>query len=66
AGETCGANLTTDKPVQIRVDGDQSGLDFVSGYTVNLADFQSVSEEEDVTAGKGLSRSPTRQVETVR
>ena len=66
AGETCGAYLTTDKPVQIRVDGDQSGLDFVSGYTVNLADFQSVSEEEDVTAGKGLSRSPTRQVETVR
>ena len=66
AGESCGAYLTTDEPVQIKVDHDQSGLDFVSGYTVNLADFQSVSEDEDGTTGKGLSRSQTRQVGTVR
>ncbi len=39
-GESCGAYLTTNEPIRIEVNADQSGLDFVSGYTLNLADFQ--------------------------
>jgi serine protease len=58
-GESCGAYLTTDEPIRIEVNQDRSGLDFVSGYAVNLADFQTATEAEEET---GLQRSQTRQL----
>jgi serine protease len=57
-GESCGAYLTTDEPIRIEVNEDRSGLDFVSGYTLNLADFQTVTEIDKET---GLQRK-TRQL----
>ncbi|HOW76488.1 MAG TPA: S8 family serine peptidase [Candidatus Competibacteraceae bacterium] len=60
-GESCGAYLTTNEPIRIEVSADQSGLDFVSSYTLNLADFQTTHEAEDET---GLQRSQTRQLGT--
>jgi len=59
-GESCGAYLTTDEPIRIEVNEDRSGLDFVSGYTLNLADFQTVTEIDKET---GLQRK-TRQLGT--
>jgi serine protease len=43
AGESCGAYLTLDDPITIRVRRNRRNLNFVSGYTLNLADFQGVS-----------------------
>lgn len=42
-GESCGAYITTDAPIMITVNQNRSGLDFVSGFTVNLADFKSAN-----------------------
>ena len=60
-GESCGAYLTTNEPIRIEVNADQSSLDFVSGYALNLADFQTATEVEEET---GLQRRQTRQLET--
>ncbi|HRD48736.1 MAG TPA: S8 family peptidase [Candidatus Contendobacter sp.] len=62
-GESCGAYITTDAPVVIEVNQNRSGLDFVSGFTVNLADFKSVGEGNRET---GKRRSSARQVGTAR
>ncbi|MCB1776135.1 MAG: S8 family serine peptidase [Candidatus Competibacteraceae bacterium] len=43
AGESCGAYLTLDDPITIRVRRNRRNLDFVSGYTLNLADFQGMA-----------------------
>ncbi|MCB1821834.1 MAG: S8 family serine peptidase [Candidatus Competibacteraceae bacterium] len=43
AGESCGAYLTLDDPIALRVRRNRRNLNFVSGYTLNLADFQSAS-----------------------
>jgi serine protease len=59
-GESCGAYLTTDEPIRIEVNQDRSSLDFVSGYTVNLVDFQTVIEEVEEESS-GLQRK-TRQL----
>ncbi|CDH44824.1 S8 family serine peptidase [Candidatus Contendibacter odensensis] len=60
-GESCGAYITTDAPVMIEVNQNRSGLDFVSGFTVNLADFKSVKAD---TGETGKRRHSTRQVGT--
>src|SRR5262249_4290577 len=36
AGEACGAFRTLDAPETIAINGDRSGLDFISGFPVNL------------------------------
>jgi serine protease len=36
SGESCGAYLTLDKPIQVQVNGNRSDLDFASGFTANL------------------------------
>lgn len=58
-GESCGAYLTTNEPVRIEVSADQSDLDFVSGYELNLADFQRATDAGEET---GLQRGQTRQL----
>jgi serine protease len=64
-GESCGAYLTTDEPIRIEINEDRSGLDFVSGYTLNLADFQTATGEVKEESS-GLQRSQTRQLGTGR
>ncbi len=63
AGESCGAYLTTEEPIKIEVSQDRNDLDFVSGYAVNLADFQTVTEAEKAP---GLQRHQTRQLGIAR
>jgi serine protease len=65
AGESCGAYLTTDEPIKIEVSQDRNDLDFISGYAVNLADFQTATGEVEEESS-GLQRSQTRQLETGR
>lgn len=60
-GESCGAYITLDAPVQIEVGKDRSGLDFVSGFSVNLADFKSANGVQRQT---GLRRSSSKQLGT--
>jgi len=60
-GESCGAYITIDAPVQVGVSQDQSGLDFVSGFSVNLADFKSANSSQRTT---GLRRSSSKQLGT--
>jgi len=62
-GESCGAYLTLDEPLLITVDRHRSGLDFVSGFLVNLADFQSVV---DSPATVHPVRSTGRRLESAR
>ncbi len=62
-GESCGAYLTLDEPLLITVDRQRSGLDFVSGFLVNLADFQSVA---DLPATVNPVRSTGRRLESAR
>ena len=62
-GESCGAYLTLDEPLLITVDRHRSGLDFVSGFLVNLADFQSVV---DSPATVHLARGAGRRLESTR
>ncbi|NJM11644.1 MAG: S8 family serine peptidase [Synechococcaceae cyanobacterium SM1_2_3] len=59
-GESCGAYLTTDAPIPVTVNGDQTGLDFVVGFTVNLADFKSASEEDPRPTG--ISRNASKRI----
>lgn len=53
-GESCGAYITIDAPVLVEANQNRSGLDFVSGFTVNLADFKSVKASASET---GIRRS---------
>lgn len=64
AGESCGAYPSLDAPVQLEVDRDRSGLDFVSGYPVNLADYQ-----QSAASGKqaaGIQRGELGRLESSR
>jgi len=61
-GESCGAYLTLDKPLLVTVDRDRSGLDFVSGFLVNLTDFQSAVNPQPIAA---LTRITPRRLESV-
>ncbi|MFO7642227.1 MAG: S8 family serine peptidase [Candidatus Competibacteraceae bacterium] len=61
-GESCGAYLTLDRPILLEVDRDLSGLEFVSGLTVNLAEFQRASAGEREPVEIGLRRSSRRQI----
>ncbi|MCP5197779.1 MAG: S8 family serine peptidase [Gammaproteobacteria bacterium] len=58
-GESCGAYLTTDSPITIKVRRNRRGLDFVSGHIVNLADFQSAGANRPA----GIARHAVRQLE---
>lgn len=61
-GESCGAYLTLDEPLLVTVDRNRSGLDFVSGFLVNLADFQSAVNPQPIAA---LTRITPRRLESV-
>lgn len=63
AGESCGAYLTTNQPIRVQVSGNQSGLDFVSGYAVSLANSQAMGAAEPAT---GLQRQTTGQAGIAR
>jgi serine protease len=54
SGEACGAYPTLDLPERISVNGDRSGLDFVSGFRVN---FTTLSAQELRTADAGIAFS---------
>ena len=60
-GESCGAYLTTDAPIPVTVSGDQTGLDFVVGFTVNLADFKSANSEQP-DQQTGISRNAGKRI----
>ncbi len=60
-GESCGAYLTTDTPVTVEVSQDMSGLDFTSGFTVNLVNSQR-AENEGAETNKGIRRNTLRQL----
>ena len=62
AGESCGAYLTLDSPILIDVDRDLSGLEFASGLTVNLAEFQLTDADEREPVETGLRRGSRRQI----
>jgi len=62
AGESCGAYLTLDSPILVDVDRNLSGLEFVSGLTVNLAEFQLTDADEREPVETGLRRSTRRQI----
>jgi serine protease len=51
SGEACGAYPTLDLPERINVNGDRSGLDFVSGYRVN---FTTLSAKELHEGDRGI------------
>ncbi len=59
-GESCGAYLTTDAPISVVVNGNQTGLDFVVGFTVNLADFKSANGEQP--GQTGISRQSGKRI----
>ncbi len=56
SGESCGAYLTLDEPEDIRVTVDQVNLDFGSGFSANLENFQTTSANGEPI--QGLSRYP--------
>jgi serine protease len=61
AGESCGAYLTLDSPILVDVDRDLSGLEFASGLTVNLAEFQRADADEREPVETGLRRGSSRR-----
>ena len=63
-GESCGAYITLDAPVMVEVTQNRTGLDFVSGFTVNLADFKPVKASASKT---GIRRnSSSKQIGITR
>ena len=51
AGEACGAYPTLDSPVELAINGDVGGLEFVSGFRVNLTTASSTSNDASGTSG---------------
>ncbi len=57
-GEACGAYPTLDLPERINVNGDLGGLDFVSGFRVNLTALSTAALEQKGT-GIRFQRQPS-------
>lgn len=59
-GEACGAFLTLDQPILIDLNSNRSDLEFVSGYTADLANLQPATADSSpglaLTPARGLAR----------
>ncbi|MCZ6855587.1 MAG: hypothetical protein O7G86_16880, partial [Gammaproteobacteria bacterium] len=58
--EACGAYRTLDSPDLLNINGDMSGLDFVSGFRTNLS---TLAPSETVINGSGISFTKQNEVE---
>ncbi len=54
AGEACGAWLTVDQPIRIKLDNDVTNVDFPVEYLVSLP---TITSTEQATAAKGKQRA---------
>ena len=61
-GEACGAFRTLDAPETIAINGDRSGLDFISGFPVNLFNL---STRPGTIAPAGTTRLPGSNISRV-
>ena len=55
AGEACGAYQTLDSPLQVTVNGDLTGLDFISTFRTNLSALSTNSSGNARAPGDGIA-----------